>query len=43
MPRKDVTVVVMDHDDGVGERAAHALENRVYQCIGFRGWRARMG
>ena len=45
VPRKDVTVVVMDHDDGVGERAAHALEKIGYTNVlvlegGAPGWAA---
>ena len=45
VPRRDVTVVVMDHDDGVGERAAHALEKIGYTNVlvlegGAPGWAA---
>ncbi len=43
VPRKDVTVVVMDDGDGVGERAAHALKRLGYTDVmilegGVPGW-----
>ena len=45
VPRKDVTVVVMDHGDGISERAAHALEKIGYTNVlvlegGAPGWAA---
>ncbi len=45
VPRKDVTVVVMDDGDGVSERAAHALQKLGYSDVmvlqgGAPGWAA---
>ena len=45
VPRKDVTVVVMDHGDGVGEKAVNALQRVGYTNVmvlegGAPGWAA---
>lgn len=45
VPRKDVTVVVMDDGDGVSERAVHALQKLGYTNVmvlegGAQGWAA---
>ena len=45
VPRKDVTVVVMDNNDGVSKRAAHALQRLGYSDVmalegGAPGWAA---